>query len=78
MTLKNSTENDLRRAFNKVGISKISYNEPFKGGGITSMVYNNTNAEVVQIEINAKLRNIYEPEGLKKVTDALITFIHNY
>ena len=78
LTLKNSTENDLRRAFKKVGISKISCNEPFKGGGITSMVYNNTDAEVVQIEINAKLRNIYEPEGLKRVTDALITFIHNY
>lgn len=74
----NNTIKALKESFNKEGILKIEENNPFKGGGITKYINKNINIEVIQIEINAKYRNINESERIKQVCDALIDFIKKY
>ena len=44
----------------------VNINAPFKGGGITQAIYANTDAEAIQIEINAKYRNIDDIDKIKK------------
>lgn len=73
-----SSIKELEDAFKEVGITKVQYNNPFKGGGITQTIFANTNIDVIQIEINAKYRNIEEPEKIKNICDALINFIKMY
>lgn len=70
-----STTNELIDAFNEQGIFNIECNNPFKGGSITQNVYSETDCDVIQIEINAKYRDIENPEKIKQVTDSLINFI---
>lgn len=73
-----STIKELEDAFKESGITNISYNSPFKGGGITQTVFANTNIDVIQIEINSKCRDIDNPDKLEKVCNALINFIKMY
>lgn len=73
-----STINELIDAFNENGVFNIEINNPFKGGGITQKVFFETNCDVIQIEINAKFRDIEEPVKIKQICDALIGFINQY
>lgn len=73
-----SSIKELEDAFKEVGITKVQYNNPFKGGGITQTIFANTNIDVIQIEINGKYRNIDEPEKIEKICKALINFIKMY
>ncbi len=82
-TLKNlsidyNTIKSLEKHFNDVGIYNIKYNEPFSGGGITKYVYSNTDIDVIQIEINAKYRDIDNLDNVKLIGDALINFIKEF
>ena len=72
-----STINELKEAFQEQGFNVV-INDPFKGGAVTKNVYGFTDAEAIQIEINRKLRDIENIDGLKKVCDALINFIKQY
>ena len=72
-----STINELKEAFQEQGLNVV-INDPFKGGAVTKNVYGFTDAEAIQIEVNRKLRNIENIDGLKKVCDALINFIKQY
>ena len=78
LTTDFSVIKELEDAFNEVGIKNVSYNEPFKGGMITKTIYENTNCDVMQIEINAKYRNIENPDNIMQVCNALINFINQY
>lgn len=73
-----STVKELEESFNKNGIFNIKYNEPFKGGGITQYIYQNTDIDVIQIEINQKYRDIRNSENIEKVCKSLIDFINQY
>ena len=73
-----STINELKEAFVENGIVNVEINNPFKGGGITQFVYDNTNIDVIQIEINRKYRNINKSENIKKICNCLIEFIKQY
>ncbi len=73
-----ATLKELIDAFNEQGILNVESNNIFKGGKITQKVYTETDCEAIQIEINAKYRNIDEPEKLKKICDSLINFINQY
>ncbi len=72
-----STINELKETFQEQGLNVV-INDPFKGGAVTKNVYGFTDAEAIQIEINRKLRDIENIDGLKKVCDALINFIKQY
>ncbi len=73
-----STVKELEDTFKRHGINNIVYNKPFKGGGITKYIYESTDIDVIQIEINRKFRDIDDIDNLKKVCDSLITFIKQY
>lgn len=73
-----STIQELKEAFLEVGINKIEFNHPFKGGGITRSVYFNTEADAVQIEINREYRDDLNTYKIKQICDALIAFIKQY
>ena len=73
-----STIKELIDAFNEKGIFKIEMNNPFKGGMITQKVYDKTDCDIIQIEINSNYRNIDDIEKLKLVCDSLISFIRQY
>lgn len=73
-----ATINELIDAFNEHKIFNIEVNNPFKGGMITQRVYAETNCEVIQVEINAKYRNLEDPIKIKAICDALICFIKQY
>lgn len=73
-----STVKELEDAFKRHDINNIVYNKPFKGGGITKYIYESTDIDVIQIEINRKFRDIDDIDNLKKVCDSLITFIKQY
>ncbi len=59
----------------KNGVTKIAFNEPFKGGFITRTVFNNTGINCIQLEINGNYRNIRKANNLKKICKALTDFI---
>lgn len=73
-----STIRELEDAFHENGINNVFINEPFKGGGITQSIYGNTNADVVQVEINRKFRSIDDINKIKMICDSLIQFINQY
>lgn len=68
----------LEDSFHKNGVMNVNINAPFKGGGITQAIYANTDAEAIQIEINAKYRNIDDIDKIKKVCDSIIQYINQY
>lgn len=67
--------NSLISFFNKNNLLDIKTNFLFKGGGITQKVYNSTNSQVMQLEINAQNRMDFQ--NLQKVIKALVLFIKN-
>jgi len=73
-----TTCNTLVDCFKEQGVTEISINDPFKGGGISQYIYANTNIDIIQIEINRNYRNLDDWEKCKKVCDALIEFAKKY
>lgn len=73
-----STIEELKDAFIEQGIKNIKINNPFKGGGITKYIYQNTDIDVIQIEINRNYRDINNVDNIEKVCNALIKFIKQY
>ncbi|MDD2435555.1 MAG: hypothetical protein PHO63_04800 [Bacilli bacterium] len=78
MTMDINTQNTLKDCLNKEGIDNINYNNLFCGGGITRYIYENTDIDVVQLEINHKYRDFNNITNCKKICDALIEFIKIY
>ena len=64
--------------YQEFGINNIKYNEPFKGGGITQVIFSNTSIDVIQLEINKKFRDINDCEKMEKLCNSLIFFIKQY
>lgn len=73
-----SVVRELEDAFNEQGFNNIVKNDPFKGGSITKTIYENTDCDIIQVEINGKYRTIDNIEGIKSICDALINFINQY
>lgn len=73
-----STIRELEDAFHENGVTNVLINEPFKGGGITQTIYGNTDADVVQIEINKNYRDINNIDKIQMICNALIQFIKQY
>ena len=59
----------------KNGVTKIAFNEPFKGGFITRTVYENCGINCIQLEINGNYRSLRKVNNLKKLCKALTDFI---
>jgi len=78
MTACLTTQNTLIDCFKTYGINTIHLNDPFKGGGITKYIYENTNIDIIQIEINHKYRNINNLDECEKVCLALTEFVKKY
>lgn len=76
-TAKASTVNCLKECFIKNGLTKIEMNNPFKGGKVTQFLFENTDVEVIQIEINGKYRNEDNIEDMKKVVDSIEMTLNN-
>jgi N-formylglutamate amidohydrolase len=78
LTADFSTINELKEAFIENGITKISFNNPFKGGAITQYLYNKKDIDVIQLEINYKYRDYSNLENLKLLIESLSNFIKQY
>ncbi|MDD2377839.1 MAG: N-formylglutamate amidohydrolase [Bacilli bacterium] len=78
MTIDINTQNTLKDCFNNHDIVNINYNMPFCGGGITRYIYENTDIDIIQLEINRKYRDFNNIDNCKKICDALIDFIKIY
>ncbi len=68
----------LENKFKENGVQIIEHNHPFKGGGITRTIFENTNIDVIQIEINKKFRDEDNLEECQKICTSLISFIEKY
>lgn len=75
ITINSMIMKNLEECFKINGILNIKYNEPFKGGGVTQAVYERTNIDVVQIEINRKFRDLNNSSEMEKICKSLIMFI---
>ena len=73
-----STIKELIDSFNENGIFGIEINNPFKGGTITQKVFSETDCDAIQIEINAKFRNIEEENKIEQICNSLTKFIQQY
>lgn len=73
-----STIKELIDAFNENNIKNIEVNNPFLGGGITQYIYDKTNIDIIQIEINQKYRDTDNIENINNLINALISFIKQY
>lgn len=73
-----STIYELIDAFNENGILNVEVNDPFKGGAITQKVFAETNADVIQVEINALYRDIEAYDKINLICKSLISFIRQY
>ena len=73
-----TTIKELADAFNENKIYNIEFNTPFKGGGITQYIYDHTDIDVIQIEINAKYRDINNIDDMQKICNAIIEFLQMY
>lgn len=71
-----STIKELEEEFNLNGINNIKYNDPFKGGFITQGLYGLTDIDIIQLEINQRLRD--DPESLERLIKSLGSFINKY
>ena len=78
LTADFSTINELKESFIENGITKISFNNPFKGGAITQYLYNKKDIDVIQLEINYKYRDYSNLENLKLLIESLSNFIKQY
>ena len=68
----------LKSALENQGIAPIAENNPFKGGGITKAVHNNTKIEVLQLEINRNYRDLTHPEKLFHLCKSLENFLKSF
>lgn len=68
----------LETLFKENGVQIVEHNHPFKGGGITRTIFENTNIDVIQIEINKKFRDEHHLEECQKICTSLISFIEKY
>lgn len=66
---------DLVECLQENGVTKIAFNDPFKGGFITRTVYENCGINCIQLEINGDYRNLRKINNLKKICKALTDFI---
>lgn len=73
-----STIEELKDSFIEQDIKNIEINNPFKGGGITQYIFQNTDIDIIQIEINRNYRDINKVENIEKICNALINFIKQY
>ena len=73
-----STIMELKEAFEENDLSNVELNNPFKGGKLTQSAFFNTNAEIIQIEINQKFRSFDNPELIYKLANCLEIFIEQY
>ena len=68
----------LKAALKNQGIIQVAENHPFKGGGITKAVHNNTKIEVLQLEINRNYRDLTQPEKLFYLCKSLENFLKSF
>lgn len=78
LTATFSTIKELEEAFTENGIPNIEHNTPFKGGAITKGVFSLEDVDVVQLEINGRLRDPNHLENLELLINALGKFIEQY
>ena len=78
LTADFSTIREFAEALLENGISKVEYNNPFKGGAITQYLFNLKNVDVIQLEINGKYRNSDNLDKLKLLCESLGNFIEQY
>ena len=78
LTADFSTIKELEEAFKHNGIVNIEHNNPFKGGAITQYLYNLKDVEVIQLEINGRLRDYNHIEELENLCNSLIYFIKEF
>ncbi|MBR3172694.1 N-formylglutamate amidohydrolase [Candidatus Saccharibacteria bacterium] len=65
----------LVKCFRKCGVTRIAFNDPFKGGYITRTTYEETKINCIQLEINQNYRSIRKANNIKKICNSLIMFI---
>ena len=73
-----STIMELEESFIENGINNIAHNDPFKGGAITQYVYGQNDVDVIQLEINSRLRDDKNIDKLEKFCKSLGDFIKQY
>ena len=78
LTVDFSTIKELEEAFKENGVTRIAFNEPFKGGGITKYIYQHTDIDIIQIEINQNFRTTQNFQNIEKICRALIQFVEMY
>lgn len=78
MTCDITIQNNFMDILNKHDIHNISFNDPFCGGGITRYIYENTDIDIIQIEINYRYRDPNNLEYLQKLCNALTEFLKTY
>ena len=78
ISAKPETIKALKTALQIQGIAPVAENNPFKGGGITKAVHNNTKIEVLQLEINRNYRDLTHPEKLFHLCKSLENFLKSF
>ena len=78
VSAKPQTVESLKNALKNQGIAPVAENQPFKGGGITKSVHNNTKIEVLQLEINRNYRDLTHPEKLFHLCKSLENFLKSF
>ena len=78
ISAKPETIKALKTALQIQGIAPVAENNPFKGGGITKAVHNNTKIEVLQLEINRNYRDLNNPEKLFYLCKSLENFLKSF
>lgn len=78
VSAKPRTVKALKTALLNQRIALVAENNPFKGGGITKTVHENTNIEVLQLEINRSYRDLTHPEKLFHLCKTLENFLKSF
>lgn len=78
LTADFSTIKALEDSFKENGVFNVAFNDPFKGGGITQYIYQNTDIDIVQIEINQKFRDSNNVDNIEKICNSLLAFVKVY
>lgn len=78
VSAKPETIKALKTALLNQRIAPVAENQPFKGGGITKSVHNNTKIEVLQLEINRNYRDLTHPEKLFHLCKSLENFLKSF
>ena len=73
-----STIKELEEAFTENHINNINYNDPFKCGAITQVIYSLDYVDVIQIEINGKYRDYNNIKQLENLIQSLQNFVKQY